>query len=209
MIIINFKNYKVGESALRLAKHIEKYLPKSLVAVSAVDIGYMTYHTKLKVLAQHIDCVEGNRGTGYLSLEAVKSHDGKGSLLNHSEHPVSLQHIKTILTRAQKLGLKMIVCAAHLIEVKEIMKLHPYAIALEDPDLIGTGRSITKHQSQDVGAFANILSKTNIIPICGAGISNAEDVKAAYQLGCKGVLISSAIANSKNPISLLKELKKI
>ena len=131
-------------------------------------------------------------------------------MLNHSEHPVSLQQIKTTLAKAQRLGLKMIVCAAHLIEVKEIMKLHPYAIALEDPELIGTGRSITKNQSQDVEAFASILSKTNIIPICGAGISNFEDVKAAYNLGCKGVLIASAIANSpmRKVRALLKELKK-
>ena len=52
------------------------------------------------------------------------------------------------------------------------------------------------------------MKKTKILPLCGAGISTAEDVKEAYNLGCKGVLISSAIAKSKNPIQLLKQLRK-
>ena len=39
-----------------------------------------------------------------------------------------------------------------------------------------------------------VLLDTGIIPLCGAGVHSAKDVVAARKLGCKGVLIASAIA---------------
>ena len=41
---------------------------------------------------------------------------------------------------------------------------------------------------------------------CGAGISTASDIKEAKKLGCKGVLISSAIAKSRNPEGFLRKI---
>lgn len=209
MIVINFKNYKTSEDALYLAKKIEKYLPNAIVVVSAVDIGYLSYYTKLKVYAQHFDAVEGDRNTGFLTAKAIKSQDASGSLLNHSEHRISINEIKETLNIAKKYNLKIIVCAANLNEVKAIVKLKPYAIAFEDPKLVGSGKSITKYKSNDLVKFVELLKNTNIIPLCGAGISTSSDVEEAYNLGCKGVLISSAIANVNKPENLLKEISKI
>ena len=48
MIVINFKNYVYGQKSLKLAKKIEKILPSAILTVSAVDIGYLVYLTKLK-----------------------------------------------------------------------------------------------------------------------------------------------------------------
>lgn len=209
MIIINFKNYKSGYKALKLAKIVEKYLPKAIVAVSAFDLGFIVNYTKLRVYAQHIDDVEGNRGTGFLNSWALKSCGGTGSLLNHSEHRIPIKVIKKILSNSKKFNLKIIVCASNLKEAKKIAKINqrPYAIAFEDSKLVGTGKSITKYKSEDIIKFVKLIKNTKIIPFCGAGINSTEDFKEAFRLGCKGVLISSAITNVKNPSLMLKQLR--
>ncbi len=206
MIIINFKNYKLGKDALELAKSIEKYLPNTIAAVSSTAIGYLAYYTKLKIYAQHVDCVEDSKTTGFLHPKAIKSYGAIGTLLNHSEHKINFNNIKKTLALCKKYGLKAVVCASSLQEAIKIKKLNPYAIAFEDPKLVGSGKSITQYRSSDVKKFAELFKNSKIIPLCGAGISSAEDVQEAYNLGCKGVLIASAIANSENPDKLLKEI---
>ncbi len=211
MIIINFKNYKTGKAAFKLAKKIRKFIPKAIIAVPCTDIGYLAYNTLLTVYAQHIDHIESEKTTGLLHPKTIKAHGGKGSLLNHSEHKIPLKDIKESLRIAEKFSLKIALCASSISELKQLIKLkpNPYAIAFEDPKLISTGKSITKYNPKAIIKFIQIMKKTKIIPLCGAGISTAEDVKQAYSLGCKGILIASAIANSKNPIPLLKKLREL
>ena len=108
------------------------------------------------------------------------------------------------MLRCKKINLKVIVCAANLIEVKKIKKLNPFAIAFEDPKLISTGKSITKYKTNELKKFVSLLKNTKIIPLCGAGINSKNDYLEALNLGCKGILVSSVIANSKNPEIFLK-----
>ena len=212
MIIINFKNYKFGSKALKLAKKIQKYLPKAIICPPAIDIENLSQKTKLKIFAQSADPLESNRATGFNTLAALKKAGASGVLINHSEHPLSLANIHKILIISKKLNIKTIVCTSTLKGFKSILSTKqlkipkPLAIAFEDPKLIGTGKSITKFKSKDVSKFALLLKRTKIIPLCGAGISTAEDIKQAKALGCEGVLISSAIANVKNPSRLLKQI---
>ncbi len=210
MIVINFKNYKTGSEALKLAKQIEKYLPKAIICPATIDIELISQKTKLKVFSQHADIKEGNKTTGYNTLKTLKKAGISGTLINHSEHPLSATNIYKTIIVSKKLKLKSIVCTPTLRNMKMILtikKVKPHAIAFEDPKLISTGKSITKYNPKALLQFIKIMKKTKIIPLCGAGISTVEDVKQAHALGCKGILISSAIANNKNPILLLKELK--
>lgn len=211
MIVINFKNYKFGADSLRLAKIIERVLPNVVVAVSAVDLKEISKKTKLKVFAQHVDFVEGERATGFVLPEGVKKVGGVGSLLNHSEHRLSFGDLKRSIDRCKKVELKTIVCASSLREVKRVLKLNPYAIAFEDSKLVGSGKSITKYKAGDVSRFVNILRGSNSVALCGAGISSFGDVKEAYRLGCGGVLIASAIAKGsvKKSEKLLREIKRL
>lgn len=207
MIIINFKNYKFGKKSLELARKIEKYLGKrAIVAVSGVDIGLIAGKTKLKVYAQHVDNEEGKRASGFILPEAVKKEGAVGTLLNHSEHRISFKEIKESLKKCRKIGLKAVVCASSLSEVRKIKKLKPYAIAFEDSKLVGSGKSITKYRSNDVKKFAFMLKRGSVLALCGAGINSADDVREAFRLGCRGVLIASAIANVNKPERLLKEI---
>jgi triosephosphate isomerase len=208
MIIINFKNYKTGKKALKLAKLIQKINKNIIVAVPATDIEEIAKNTKLKVYAQHVSYKKPGKSTGYIIPEEIKIAGAKGSIINHSEHRIPLNEIKQTVQRLKKLKLKTLVCIRSLKELAEIKKLKPDFIAYEDPKLISTKKSITKYRKDSLKKFVDMLKRTNINPICGAGIHTKEDILEAYKLGCKGVLIASAIANSKNPEKFLKEIKK-
>ena len=197
MIIVNFKNYVLGKKSLALARKIEKINKKIIVAVPTTDIEEISKKTKLKVYAEHIDYNNGPKATGFVIPESVKAVKGKGMLINHSEHKLTMKEIKLTLARCKKLKMETVVCVSKLSDVKKIMKLQPSAIAYEDPNLISTGKSITKYQNKEVHKFASMFKRSKVIPLCGAGISSKEDIKASYDLGCKGVLIASAIARDK------------
>lgn len=208
MIIVNFKNYLYDKKSLRLAQLIEKYLPKAIVAASAIDIGYLSYYTKLQIYAQHVDMPEGKRATGFLLPETIKSHGGIGTLLNHSEHRLPFDVIKKTISRVHTAGLKVVLCCETLKEAEKFKELKPFAIAFEDSKLVGSGKSITNYRADDVEKFGKMFAKEKIIPLCGAGVGSAADVLKARELGCKGVLISSAIAaaSEKHAEKLLKEI---
>ena len=204
ILVINFKTYKQGSAVRALARKIKKYQRNSIVCVQSVDIEDIS--KLLTTFAQHVDYQEQGKNTGFVIPEEIKAVGAKGSLLNHSEHQVPLAIIKKTIKRCNKLKLKLIVSAATLKKVAEIKKLKPYAIAFEDPKLVGTGKSITKYRTNDVAKFSQMLHRTKIIPLCGAGINSPEDIKEAKKLGCKGVLVSSAIARSSHPDKFLKAI---
>ena len=105
-----------------------------------------------------------------------------------------------------KLNLKVVICTSNLAESKKMKKLKPFAIAFEDPKLISTGKSITKYKVDELKKFISLLKNTKIIPLCGAGIKSKEDYDEALKLGCKGILVSSVVANSKNPERFLNKV---
>ncbi|MEK6888835.1 MAG: triose-phosphate isomerase [Nanoarchaeota archaeon] len=204
MIVINFKNYVSGEKAEKLAFEIKKYLSKVILCIDSADLSRIKGSW-----AQHVDYIKTEKSTGMVSAEDVKNASAVGTLLNHSEHRIPFDLLKKTTEQCKKEGLKIIVCVLSLREAKRAVGLKPWGIAFEDEKLIGSGKSITEYNSEDVKSFAKLLKRTKIKTLCGAGISNVEDVKKAYELGCKGVLISSAIANVKNPESFLVELEKL
>lgn len=206
MLVINFKNYKHGKDILDLVRTIDIYCNKAVVAVPFVELKEIVAGTSMPVYAQNINLVDSGRGTGLVSPESIVYSGAAGSLLNHSENKTSLQNIKKIVERCREIGLKLIVCAGTLKEAEKIMKLNPFAIAFEDPKLIASGKSITSNKTASVKKFVEMLKGTDIVPLCGAGISTPDDVAAALLLGCKGVLVASAVANSQNPEKFLKEV---
>jgi len=209
IILINFKNYKKGKEVLNLAKKIKRILGRAIVAVPTSEIKEISRKTSLEVYAQHIDFHSGNKNTGYVLPELIKLDGAKGTLINHSEHKLSINEIKKCVLRCKNLGLRSIVFAGSKSEYRKIMSFRPNAIAYEDEKLISSGKSITKSEPDNIREFTNSLKRTKIIPLCGAGIHSAEDCIEAKNLGCKGVVISSAIANSKNPQVLLRKLKRV
>ncbi len=203
IILINFKTYKegTGRNAIGLAKMC-KLAEKGfqvILAVQAADIPPIS-RLGMDVIAQHVDYFEQDRHTGAILAEDVREEGAIGTLLNHSEHKLPFSVLNKTIERCKRIRLKAFVCAASVQEAKRIASLRPYAIALEVPELIATGNSISRQKPKSVRRFVLNLKRISkkIIPLCGAGISDANDVKAALQLGCQGVLVSSAIVKAKN-----------
>ena len=212
IIVVNFKAYReaTGKNAVKLAKAIEEAAKRNerkvIVAVQAADIFPISKAVKIPVFAQHVDGNSYGSFTGSVTAESIKANSAKGTILNHAEKRIVIKEIAAAIKNCKKLGLKTLVCTDKLGGVKKLANLHLDYIAFEDPKLIGTGRSISKYRSKDVAKFAALLENKKIVPLCGAGVSNGEDVRAALKLGTKGVLVAKAIVKSKKPGSVLKEM---
>lgn len=221
LIVVNFKTYKesTGNNALKLARRLEKVGKKVIVCVQIADIFNVSKNSKIKIYSQHVDFYDPGRNTGFLTIEDLKQAGAKGSLLNHSEHRLKFKEIKKTLKKAKKENFEMIVCVRDLKEAKKVAKLRrkisPKAIAFEVPELIASGKSITEFEGDNVKEFAKIVDFYNkkkgkkVLALCGAGISNEKDVKQALKLGCKGVLIASAVVKSKSPDKLVSKMIRI
>lgn len=204
MIIINLKTYLNGRKVIKIAKLCRK--KGILLATQATDIKQASKYCN--VIAQHVDSCEPGKNTGYITVEAIKANNAIGCLINHYEHRLRFGEIKEIIKRCKRLRLKTIVCSASLRQIKKIIKLKPYAIAFEEPKLIGTGKPISVYKADGVKSFSKLLKKTKIMPLCGAGISNIEDIIKAKELGCKGVLIASMVVKAKDHKKIIKSLEK-
>ena len=212
MLIINFKNYKVGKDVIDLLRKIEIYHNKAIVAVPFVEIKEIVKvisSQNMQVYAQHVDFHDLGRATGFVTPESLINSGVKGTLLNHSEHRLDMTIIKKTMKRCNEVGLKVVICSSSLRQISQLKKLNPFAIAFEDKKLISTGKSITEYRQHDLEKFVEILKDSEIIALCGAGISSGEDAAQALVLGCKGVLVSSIVANSQAPEKFLKEVQGV
>lgn len=216
MLIINFKSYKeaTGEKAVQIGKTAEKVSKKFnvpvILAPQIADLQAVKNSVSLPVISQHVDPVYEGKYTGRISILSLLSLGIKGSLLNHSEKRVSLQTMKKTVELAKRYKFKIFALASNLRMAKKIARLNPYALAFEPPELIGTGRSVSKAKPQILKKFVSLVNgiSPRIKKLCGAGITNYEDVKKALELGVDGVLVASAIVLANNKKKIISDLLK-
>jgi triosephosphate isomerase len=218
-LVINTKNYleASGKNLERLAGCVKKAgenyrLAKIFLAVPAFDLGYL--HVKypgVNLLAQHLDDSRAGSSTGYLVSEIAKIAGARGSIINHSEHRIPRESIEALVRKLRELGLSSIVCARDETEVSTYAQFLPDFIAIEPPELIGTGNAISKASPQIITRSRNALtnarppeSKTRLL--CGAGIVSGVDAQRAIELGAEGILIASGVVLSNDWNQKIKEL---
>src|SRR5207237_1708066 len=159
------------------------------------------------VLAEHVDAAVIGSTTGFVVTEIIKKSKVSGSLINHSEHRISEKDIAELVPRLKKLDMISVVCVKDVDEVKKYAKLNPDYIAIEPPELIGTGKAVSKEKpeiiTKSVIAVKQARKSTKLL--CGAGIVSGEDVTKAIQLGAKGILVASGIVKAKNWNSIIEE----
>ena len=214
VLVINFKTYvqATGRRALELAKVAERVAKELnveiIVAVQPVDVRLIAENVEIPVYAQHIDPIKPGAHTGHILPEAMKEAGAKGTLLNHSEHRLRLDVINEAIQRAKEVGLETIVCADKPETSAAVAVLKPTAIAIEPPELIGTGISVSKAKPEVITNTVNIIRKIdeNIPILTGAGITFKDDVEKALNLGTQGVLVASAIVKAKSWEDKIKEL---
>jgi triosephosphate isomerase len=92
-------------------------------------------------------------------------------------------------------------------EVKKYVKLNPDYIAIEPPELIGSGKAVSKEKPELITKAAKAIksAKNNTKLLCGAGIVSGEDVVKALELGSKGILVASGIIKAKNWNKIISE----
>ena len=216
IVILNFKCYReaMGEKALTLARICEQvsqeYSVKIAVAPQYPDIYRISSTVDIPVYAQHIDPIEVGSHTGYVLPECVAEAGACGTLLNHSERRMKLADIERAIERARDVGLKTVVCTNNIPTTKAAAILFPDFVAVEPPELIGTGVAVSKANPEivrgSVKAVKEIASNVNVL--CGAGITTGEDFKRALELGAEGILLASGIVKAKDQRKALENLVK-
>ena len=163
------------------------------------------------IYSQHVDITGPGAHTGSIPAEILKEIGVKGSLINHSEKRIGTDAVKQAVERAHSIGLETVVCAETPEESGELSAFSPNYIAIEPPELIGSGKSVSKTKPDIITKTANIIKKTNpnVKLLCGAGVSTKEDVKRALELGTEGVLLASAFVKAEDPKEFLRELASV
>jgi triosephosphate isomerase len=213
MIIVNFKTYSeaTGRKAVELAKKAERVNDETSVYVGVApqfaDIAAVAKAVKIPVFAQHIDPIKPGSFTGHVLAESVKEAGAVGTLINHSERQLKLSDINETIAIMREQELLSIVCANDPNVSAAVAALKPDIIAVEPPELIGTGIPVSKAKPEVVTGTVRLVREVNseVTILCGAGITRGEDVKAALKLGTQGVLVASGIVKAKDPYTVLRE----
>jgi triosephosphate isomerase len=213
IILINFKTYLegTGKKAIELAQKAETVYHETKVCIGLAsqccDITALASTVSLPIFAQHIDFENAGSFTGYVLPEAIKEAGAVGTLINHSEHRLKLSDIDAAITRARELGLVSVVCSNNAKVSAAVAALQPDMIAIEPPELIGTGIPVSKAQPEVVSGTVELVRRVNkrVTILCGAGITRGEDVAAALHLGTAGVLVASGIVKAKDPYKVIRE----
>ncbi|MEM3437587.1 MAG: triose-phosphate isomerase [Nitrososphaerales archaeon] len=216
IMIINFKNYleASSEGAVKLAKVAESVAKelnvRIIIAPPIPDLSMVARSVSIPVFSQHVDLAKPGSTTGSIVPEIIKACGGVGTLLNHSEKRIPIKVIKELIPRLKKLGLYSVVCTKTPKEVKDKAMLLPDYIAIEPPELIGTGKAVSKVKPDVILKSKEELKKVSnsVKLICGAGITSGEDVTIALELGSVGILVASSIIKSDSWEMKIRELAK-
>lgn len=214
-LVINYKSYEsgLGDKGLEIARQaslIAKELGvEVIVAAPFTMIPLLARSVDIPVYAQHVDPIKPGRGTGYVSARELAIAGASGSIVNHSEHRLDLTSIHESITRLHDEGLKALVCADTPRVALAIAMLEPDIIAVEPPELIATGISVSRAKPEVVLNTVELLRGRAGYEgpiLTGAGVTSGEDAKRSVELGTNGVLVASAVMTSVSPGDKIREL---
>ena len=214
IVILNYKTYleSSGENALELARALKSASEESgitmVAAPQAADIYRIQDQISLPIFAQHIDPITPGGHTGSNLIETLIEAGISGSLINHSENRMKLADIDEFIQLCKQNDIESCVCTNNIATSKAIATFSPDAVAVEPPELIGTGIPVSQAQPEVVEDSVKGVKSINkkIKVLCGAGISTGDDMKAAMDLGADGVLLASGIVKAENPKEALLDL---
>jgi triosephosphate isomerase len=208
-VLVNLKAYDCDPGAVARAARAAGEAADARVAV-APQTGALerVAGTGVETWAQHVAPVESGSHTGSTTARAAADAGAAGTLLNHSERRLTLAALDDALGAADRAGLETVACANTPAQAAAAAHLGPDAVALEPPELIGTGTPVSRADPAVVeDAVAAVADVDESIPVfCGAGISTGEDVAAAADLGADGVLLASGVAAADDPRAALDDL---
>ncbi|MFB6268201.1 MAG: triose-phosphate isomerase [Halodesulfurarchaeum sp.] len=208
-VLVNLKAYPVDPVTIaEAADEVDEETDARIaVAPQAADLSAVA-ETGVETWAQHVSPVEPGSHTGSTLAERAAASGAVGTLLNHSERRLTLAQIEGGLDAADRTDLETIVCGNTPEQVAGAAALGPDAVAVEPPELIGTGTPVSQADPaivEDAVAAVEAVDPS-VDVLCGAGISTGEDVTAAAELGADGVLLASGVAKADDPAAVLRDL---
>lgn len=208
-VLVNLKAYRCDPEAVAAAA-------AAVEADAGVEVGVAAQPSDLRLVAaagasawaQHVGPHGHGSHTGSVLAERVAAAGAAGTLVNHSERRLRLADIESAVAAAGRAGLTTCVCANTPAQVGAVTTLGPDAVAIEPPELIGTGTPVSQADPDIVLDAVNAARTVDpgVSVYCGAGISTAEDIAAAADLGADGVLLASAVATAADPEAALQAL---
>jgi len=214
LFLLNLKSYPghLGPGAVRIAKLLESLGRETGVATSIApplpDLARVAESVQIPVLAQHVDPGEAGARTGYVLVASIEAAGARGSLLNHSEHPMPDADIEETARRLATHRLVAVVCAADVEKARLLARIRPPYLAVEPPELIGGDRAVSTARpevvSGTVDAVRRVSPETHVL--CGAGVHDRKDVARALELGAEGVLVASAVTRAPDAEKAIREL---
>lgn len=211
-LLVNLKTYRAGtgEDAVAVAEAARDVADETgarvAVAPQAADLRAVA-ETGVETFAQHVDGVEYGSNTGATHAGAVAGAGVTGTLLNHSERRLRLAEIDASLNAARDASLETVVCANNPAQSAAAATLGPDAVAVEPPELIGTGTPVSKADPDVITDTVGRVREVADVPVlCGAGITSGDDVEAARELGAEGVLVASGVVKAESPRDAMLDL---
>ena len=212
LVVVNFKTYRTahGASAEELARAMAgiETDARLVAAVSAIDLSAVVAAAPdLEVWTQHLDPIRFGSNTGWLHPDTAVERGATGTLINHAEHKVSIEHVAMLLDQVPE-DFCVCACAADIDEAQALAALGPTYVAVEPPELIGGVVSVTSADPEIVsGTVAAVREVTDDVGIlCGAGVKSGKDVATAMELGTTGVLLASGVTKADAPGAALDDL---
>lgn len=213
LIVVNFKTYAtaMGQKAVDLAQAMERSAKdhvRMIAVVSAFDLHAVKQAApSLEVWSQHLDPVGQGSFTGWLQPENAIERGAEGTIINHAEHKVDIEHVQHLMQQLPD-EFPVCACAADVDEAHQLAELGPTFIAVEPPELIGGDISVTTADPAIVSDTVNAVRAINpqVRVLCGAGVKDGKDVKTAVELGAHGVLLASGVTKSSDVDAVLADL---
>ncbi len=217
-ILLNYKTYiqGTGKGAVDIAKACKTVSEESGIEIAVApqlpDIYRVASEVELSVFSQHMDGIGAGSFTGHVFGKCIKEAGAFGTLINHSERRLTLAEIEASLKAAKEFGLRAVICTNNVPPTTAAAAaLVPDYVAIEPPELIGSGIPVSKADPEVVSGSVEAVSKINpdVKVLCGAGISKGEDLRAALDLGSQGVLLASGIVKASDPKAALEDLIRL
>jgi triosephosphate isomerase len=201
-IIINLKKLN-GSDAIDLIEKLNKTDNKItnkyniILAVQTLDVPELSKFCKFKIYVQDIFSETKN---SFLQCQLDFCENVKGVILNHPEKKLTVIELEKSLKKAKQFDLETIICATSIEEAIQISTYSPMYIGFEHETLIGKDISFTTHCPE---ILKQVKSQIDSKILIGAGIKTNLDLKYVLQSGGSGVLISSLILKSTDPLYTL------
>jgi len=214
LILVNLKTYRegTGNRAHMIANAAQLVAKESGVEIgiapSYIDLHPICHHFSLPVYAQHVDGCEPGANTGHITVDAIRTAGAAGSLVNHSERRLTLAEIEASVRGLRAHKLISVVCSNNEVTSAGAAALSPDYVAIEPPELIGSGVSVSKANPEIIrrSVAAVHAVSPNVRVLTGAGIQSGDCVRIAVDLGTDGVLLASSVVKSKEPGAVLRDL---